>query len=231
VIYIQWDLGLADAIVCNAIVRAKAEVHEQVIVPSSLEGLVTVAAMFRDLPNVQVFPVTGEGHLGEAFDVPPDMLLALGHWGPGWRPGGDDTYDQAYYRQARVEFGRRWRGWAVQRDVPRECDMLYSDPVWPQWYKEQEPYLVVHDTPAERIDPAFTADQRLVRVRLGPDVNLWDYWLLVANAQAVHVIDGPVSLWVDSVSEKPELYLHRYMRKSSCTFCLPVYNRTWEVIG
>ena len=94
-LFIDWNLGLGDSIICNGLVRVLARQHGRfVIVPSYTHNLPSVRHMFSDDHNVCVVDVA------DAALYCDESVLSIGLNHPRW--GTVTPFDRAFYEV-------RWR--------------------------------------------------------------------------------------------------------------------------
>lgn len=193
-LYLDWNLGLGDAIICNGLVRVLAQ-ERPVIVPCYPHNFTSVAHMFSDLKNVEVRP-EGE-HVARPKDA---MAIGLRH--PQW--GSIEPFDKAFYAFAGVPHECRWSMFKIPRSGEEDKAVPH-------------PYLVTHDDPSRgfRINTAYFLDalRRVGQaVPIMPRPRLSDWRFVLKHAEEIHCIDSSVLHLVEHIDTRGKLFFHRYAR-------------------
>lgn len=212
-------LGLGDALICNAIFRAYAPRHAQVVILCKPNNLPSVAFMLRDLTNVEVFGVKDDEEAASARDAARKAgfeVFGMGVWGS--KPFDENKWDAEFYRQAGIPFQDRWNQFKVARQPSRELEV------------PNEPFCLVHDDPSRKfgIDPARLPKLPIVRVDPARSGNLFDWWGHIEQATELHVINSSVAILADSlplIKAKRCVY-HNYSRPT----VPPKYQIKWEIL-
>jgi hypothetical protein len=222
---ITWHLGMGDAIICNGLVRDLAQERDLVVVPAKYHNLESVAYMFRDLPNVAVRPVIDdEEQIFFANSVWKGEILKLGFFAGRNQDFDPNQFDREFYRQAGINFQRRWDAFDVKRDPLLEIG------AWPR------PYLFVHeDTARGMVIDRTRMPRRSSCCRFemkSPDKNVTRNifaWIpALIHAEQIHVINSSFALLVDSLPRIPsqKLFLHRYARGGE----FPSFRYPWTIL-
>jgi hypothetical protein len=228
-ILLAWHLGLGDAVVCNAIARVLAECCDQLFVPVKLDNVVTVRWMLKDLPNVSIMVVSGDGQVETtkerfAAQEGAGSVFGLGvHARGSWdrlRADRDMSFDRAFYAQAGIPFGTRWSAFRVPRTVEEAA--APSPPL-------KRPYAFVHDDGRYPIDRARLPDMPVVKMERRPGLGMFHWDAVARRAAEVHVIDSAPMFWLDSVWLPGRRFIHRYARKLP-RFNVPRLRQSWEVL-
>ena len=100
-LYLDLNLGLGDAIICNGLVRTLAK-DRQIVVPCYRHNIPTVRHMFSDLANVSVREVVGDAPLPERGEE--TLSIGMNYHGPIH----SERWDEAFYLRAGVPFDAKW---------------------------------------------------------------------------------------------------------------------------
>lgn len=203
--HVLTHLGLGDQVTCNGLVRELYKRHPKLYVYSKLKYYYNIEFMYRDLPNLRVFPIeeSGAQYFTNLHGIKNFYKLGI---------GGADTVEKSFYAQAGVDFNKKWESFYVQRDPERE-NKLYSS-----FGFQPGEYVFIHDDAARNqiVDTNKIQDKNLKVFRVKPEYtnNIFDYCKIIENAKEVHVIESCVMFMVDLVFkqlDKP-LYMHRYTK-------------------
>lgn len=215
---IRGHLGLGDHLVCNAIYRDRAAKYGEVVILCKERNAPSLAFMLRDLTNVYVFTVDGDGEADElsAFaESNGKEVLRLGSYGE--KPFNAQTWDSEMFRQAGIPFQNRWNEFRVSRQPSREVK------------KPDGEFIFVHDDHERgfNISPSKLTPGKLV-IRPGdPRKNvIFDYWDILESATEIHCIDSCFAILVDSLPllKAKRLCIHDYARNG----LPPKYQAKWE---
>lgn len=202
-LFIMLPLGLGDSLICNGLIREKAKEYETVYVPCWTHNLPSVKFMLSDT-NVIVQEV---GSPNEIFiqQVQHEAsgnveILKLGTYN-GQSHREPESFDQAIYRQAQVDFSRRWDGFKLP---------VVKKPLT----TPQTPFALVCDS----VERGFNIEG----ARLPKDISLIRPWKahsifeftpLISEASEIHCINSAFAILIDSVpTPKAKLFMHRYAR-------------------
>lgn len=223
-LYLDWNLGLGDAILCNGLVRtlAKQWPERAIAVPCYAHNYPTVAHMFSDLPTVRV--VVTEADNGQYSD-PGFEKLSIGINNPAW--GTNPQWDQAFYEFAGVPFDAKWDAFFVP-ESGREMD------AYPYGY------LLRHEDMARgfKIDDALLGIPLASRgmgfiVDVAPGVRdiLTDWRFVIGGAQEIHVIDSSFMHLAELMPTTGKIFYHKYARaKGSRQHTDAVLRKKWEIL-
>lgn len=226
-IYLDWNLGLGDAIICNGLVRELAQRYDRIAVPCYEHNLPSVRHMFSDLPKVQVVGVIG--------DTPPPLHMhpaeatiggSPGEWlyyrvvsvGMRARHSGRHSrgFDRDFYDAAEVDFECRWKSYSVPvdgRETPplaEPCSLVfnrYSEGVCNYLHDISggPPVLVAGDCP-----------------------RITDWVPAISTAEVIHCMDSAPLHLVESVPTRGKLFFHKYARNDgNSNFTL---RKDWTVL-
>ena len=197
-LYLDWNLGLGDAIICNGMVRWLAR-DRDLIVASWNHNLPTVTHMFSDLKNVQVM------HAGEARARHRDGvadILRVGITNPKW--GLFEPWDEAFYYFAGVPFEAKWDLF----HVPKSSTEMVQPP--------KGRFDLYHCDTARGFvfDPGrnCTAEDRM-QFKIEPRTPLLTDWrLFIRDAVEIHMIDSAPMHLAELLPTTGKLFYHKYAR-------------------
>lgn len=201
-------LGLGDAFLINSIIRHHAK-ERRVLYPCWHHNVGILSEMFSDC-DVFLYPIWKEEEAIELADKSPEALR-LGYYGKDFDP---TKFDQEFYRQAGMDFEKRWSEFKLGS------------------YKIQKEHSLgefnfVHDD----VKRGFEIDNFKCQnngFRLKPNSNLSSIISAIFYASEIHVINSSMLILADSI-ETPNakrLVLHHYARKT----IYPTLSKAWEVI-
>jgi hypothetical protein len=219
--------GLGDEILINGIVRAHVATNELVVLPVKYHNMVSVAYMYRDLPNVVLRPIEDDVDLVQFNrNVWRGRRLNLGVY------GGDgfdhQLWDRSFYTQADVPFEERWTNWRCDRDASKEVPLeqvlaeINEGCSWCFFHDDPKRGLVINRYP-ELIPPT--------RIRPTPqtNANIFAWWPVIEAAPMIHCISSSFALFIDSIDlpAQPALFLHAYARPGEP---LPTFKKNWRIL-
>lgn len=205
-LYIYHHLGLGDHIICNGLVRNICARHpeDNINLFCKPRYYSSVAFMYRDLDDLQVI---------KADDSKVRSLLKL--FDSGFIVGHENlryennlSFDHLFYKQLDIPFIYRWDRYKTIRDMGREQDLFNR-------LNLKEPYAFVHDD-ANR---SLIIDRKYIstglRIISPSDVtveNIFDYMLVMEQAEEVHCMDSCFRLMFDSLASKHgKLFYHLHL--------------------
>lgn len=199
-------LGLGDAFLCNAILRHYAK-DRMVVYPCWFHNHRTLTEMFSDA-TIAFHPVAKEEDAISLADR-TEGSLKLGYYN---QPFDATKFDQEFYRQAGLEFEKRWTEFKMPEMTIKEWDSEYS------WCHHDESRGFKIDKDKVGKNPYF----------LMPNTNLKSIVLGMFNANEIHVINSCMLILADSVAtpKAKRLVLHHYSRKT----IYPTLRKNWQVI-
>jgi len=230
--HILTHLGLGDNLTCHGLVREIHKKHSQSYVYCKLKYFYSVDFMYRDLPNLTVFPMEEIG--AENFVKMHNIknYYKIGHENMAQA----ETAEKAFYKQAGVDFNKKWDSFFIQRNDERE-NKLYSS----FDFKEND-YAFVHDDLSrnsnytgqkQAIDITKISDPNLkvFRPKMEYTNNIFDYLKIIENAKEIHVMESSFMFLIDLAFKKIDkpLYLHRYSRGTPA-WELPTNKLNWRVL-
>lgn len=212
-------LGMGDHIIMNGLIRQLAKDQDLVVVPAKYANLVSVAYMYRDLPNVAVRPVID--HAEQTFfanDVWRGEVLWLGS---DAQPFNSSQFDREFYRQADMSFQLRWDNFHFRREIMLEIGAPAN-----------QPYAFIHEDTSRGMRIDRTRAEGLSQIAL-PDQkispNIFEWWNVVEHAAVVHCIPSSFSLLIDSMPRVPDqkLFLHKSARQD---VLMPTFRHNWTIL-
>jgi hypothetical protein len=190
-IFLDWNLGLGDAILCNGLVRELAKNHEFIVLPVKHSLELSVRQLFSDLKNVAYLPVDGDS----VREVEGLTTLRIGlHAHP---PPRTIYFDEGFYMLAGVPYDCRWSSF----QVPSPPDPLSDRP---QCLVAEEWSGGHCSIPVEglRLDSKRT-----------PVLTNWIP--VIQAAEEIHCIDSAPMHLIESVPTKARLFFWNELRKGS----------------
>lgn len=201
-------LGLGDAIICNGLIREKAKEYGKVYIPCWSHNMPSVKFMFSDLPNVIVQEVSNPNeifiqqvqHTSNGAEV-----LKLGCYS-GEVPVEPETFDQAFYRQARVPFSKRWDSFFIP-------EVTYEGPLVRTLV--EKPCAFICDSPERgfKINDSLISDE-FMKIRSWNAHKIFDFHGHISHCAELHCINSAFAILSDSIKchEDQKIFLHRYAR-------------------
>ena len=227
-LYLEMNLGLGDAIICNGLVRSLAQrkpgcAPREVVLPCWAHNRPTVVHMFSDLPNVRVVsPINGDGPVPAGHSGYEILSISVNN--P--RFGSVEPWDASFYEFAKVPFDEKWRLFHVPDSASR------IDPK-----TVQRPFAVIHDDQGRgfEIDYARTSllggDLWFVPVNKVRAPLLTDWRDLIHDAAEVHCIDSSVLHLAELLPTTGKLFYHKYARaKGNRHHTDAVLRKDWTVL-
>jgi hypothetical protein len=212
-LYLDWHLGLGDAIICNGLVRwLVRERQRHVIVPCYAHNRASVEALFADLP--EVMPVL---HDGRFVGHDNEETLSIGMNNPRW--GSVEPFDRAFYEFAGVPFDAKW-------------DLFHV----PESGTERHPtgtgpWMLYHHDP----DRGFSLNPDRLPFLPGVQVRRWseritDWRYMIRDAAEIHCIDSSVMHLAELLPTTGKLFYHKYARAHDKAPVDAIFRKKWTVI-
>ena len=201
-IFVDLNLGLGDAILCNGLIRELAKAHDPVVLPCWTWNLPSVCHMFSDLSHVRVHPVENDSLRG----LPHLTSLPIGG------PVEGKTFDEAFYIRAGIPFEKRWESFFLP-----SSDSAVPPPI--------NPYVLVFDTASGGRHPIPVEG-----LRPGKAPRIADWVPMIEAAEEVHCIDSAPLHLVESVPTKGKLFFYRNARSETSGLNV-VLRKPWVVVG
>lgn len=218
---IHHHLGLGDHLVCNALVRHHAAGRRRVGLCCKRSYLASVAFMYRDLSQLELLPVDDDRDAAALLEEVPDAArLRI-----GFEKLDSRDFIESFFRQAGLDWRRRYTDFHVERDAGRE------EACYQRLVGGTPRYIFLHDDPSR----GFTIDPRRIGTSL-PVVRpegastIFDYAAVVERAAEIHCIDSAFANLVESLPRlaAERLVLHGYAKPTSGV----VFRRhPWQKLG
>lgn len=184
---IHHHLGLGDHIICNGLVRFLSK-EKAVTLAVKHNNLANVARMFRDL-SIEYYLIDKDESTGNL----------------GWCFGGDKSinFDEAFYKQAGIDFQERWNSFYIDRDYVKEKALI-------EYLKLPEKFCLVHDTAsAGKVNIVVDTDLPIVRVyKTEVEKTMFDWMGVIELASEIHCINSSFIHLVDSMHPIAKLHFH-----------------------
>lgn len=220
--------GLGDMIIMSGLVREYAKTQMSIVLICKRRDYESVRFMYSDLKNVYVLPLEGDVEARRFVQTCEGHVLKLGLFGddPSFNI---ERFDSEHYRQAKVDFEKRWSEFKVPKQEDQEPWGKFDGLV-----EKIIPRIFVHDDPTRK----FPIRRDLIpndRVRLiWPGTiptlrhsTIFSYTDAISEADEVHVIDSSFLCLADSIPTRGKLFLHRYARKGGRP---PQLRKDWKVL-
>lgn len=215
-LYLDWNLGLGDAIICNGLVRWLARFRERLIVPAWSHNLPTVEHMFSDLENVTVsLPYSGDARPAPSRDYD---VLSIGINNP--RFGAVEPWDRAFYVFADVPFEAKWdlfhvppSGSELPSVTPRGFQLVHED--------QERGFCIDYS----RLSPNMMRGHVMPGLRF-----LTDLRHVIRDATEIHCIDSSVMHLAELMPTTGKLFYHKYARAlGNRNHCDATLRKAWTV--
>lgn len=198
-LYLDWNLGLGDAIICNGLVRTlyARDADRKIILPCWGRNLPTVRHMFSDLFNVEVRrPANGDAR---PVDCREYEVLSIGVNNP--RFGAIEPWDESFYVFAGVPFDAKWDMFHVPEsggERRRTGNGVFG---------------VFHHDPSR----GFSIDSTRLNwgcplVGILPACLLTDWRYMISEAAEIHMIDSAPMHLAELLLTAGKLFYHKYAR-------------------
>lgn len=192
-LFLNWNLGLGDAIICNGLVRWLVGMcGYHITIPALSRNMASVRFMFRDNPRIGIAEVLNDNGKNVLADNSEHVLL-VGDSHPDWSKK-EQGFDYEFYAQAGVNFDVRWDWFFVPRQRANEIHNGYTG------------YAFVHD---DMDSGLLIKDPCLPVFRPAISSSIFDYYPVIMKATEIHCIDSAFACWIDSMPETGQkLYYH-----------------------
>jgi hypothetical protein len=216
-IYINWHLGLGDAIICAPIAVKYSQQYEKVYVPAYDRNVVSVKSFFVNHQNIEVIP---------QYLKVKAQVLNLGFNNEGFPRLPHESFDQWFYRQAGMEiedkerfnpFPEAAKGINTKTNIPENISDL----------------VFVHDD----ITRGFVIDKNLLPEgnKYSPfpnyDRSVLSFHKDILKAKEIHCIDSSFLHLCDALPTTGKLYWHRYARNFVHVLHEVKLTKQWEIIN
>lgn len=183
-------LGLGDHIICNGLIRYLVRHNPNVKIELAVKqrNLNNVSRMFNDCDiSFKIIDNTTEkGNLG-------------------WMFGGDKeiNFDEAFYKQAGIDFSERWKSFYVNRNYEKEKTVL-------DYLNTPLEFALVHNTAsAGKVDIKPITNLPIIEMRYTPvEESIFDWMGVIERATEIHCINSSFIHLVDSMSPKAKLHFY-----------------------
>jgi len=207
-LYLHHHLGLGDSIICNAIVRHYCKIYENVFLFVKNKYLPTISFMYRDLNNIK-FIIIKEGsdlnyelNYSRSFTPlnPNSDYIEIGF---DYLNTSDRQFDKAFYRQAGIDFSKRFEDFHVERDLEREKKLFNSLNI-----KENEYIFVCNLSSTGKVDINLNkSDNKKIVYLEQLTENMFDWVYTAMNSYKLYAVDSAFSCMIDSFDLKIPLYI------------------------
>lgn len=214
-LFVRGHLGLGDAFIMNAMIRALAEKRESITFPMKHQNIPTAKLLWSDVPNITLLPVDDDCEADSLAANYDGEKLMLGFYGKNWNDG-KPGWDKIFYEQAGVPFEDRWNKFKIGTVPPNN-------------HRTVHPFALIH----EDIERGFVIPNSrkpdMPSVHIWPSPNLLDFLWMIENAEELHLIDSSVACLADSITTKAKkLVLHLYARPNAKP---PSYKKPWIILS
>jgi len=218
-------LGLGDHIICHGIVVELLKDYDKIIMPVKNHNVKSVEFLYQG-SNVSIIPVDDDMAAYKAAQETEGDHLCLGFHGKDFLRD-HSNFSKSFYEQAHVEFSKAWDNFKIKRNMQTEND-LYKKLI------STRPFAFVHDDESRGL-VAHKLKTSLPIVR--PDKSLsdtiFDYCLIMEEADELHLIDSSFALLADRLKLKSQRkVIHRYVRldrsKGAQQSMPTYYKQEWE---
>ena len=218
-VFLDINLGLGDAIICNGMIRELAKQNVDIAVPVRSRNLPSVSVMFSDIYNVRLWEVsdtcdTGFGVMRDHLDGREVLHVGINH--PVF--GTMRPFDKQMYALADVPFICRWlsfhvpvNGAEISVPIGRFQLRCAAGSVGKFSLRDIPPYPQVFDM--------GNVTRRITD---------WIPW--IAEAEGIHCIDSAPLHLVESVPTKGKLFFHAYARPHDGVPDFAVLRKDWTVL-
>lgn len=196
-------LGVGDQIVLCGLVRYIASQQPKVILVVKAGTESTVARMYSDLDNVELFVVNGNQHDLEhtrkaCAKFGTEEALRIGHenYNPGLESLNGWDCGQVFYHLAGVPYEHRWNGFRVERIQEREEKLFRI------LNAANEPFVFVHEDPARGFRIGYKDVPGHLTIRNHPGFCLMDYILLLSKAAEIHLMPSSFFCLIESLPKE-----------------------------
>lgn len=224
--------GLGDHFMCHGIVREFARKYDRIGLFSLPQNYVSVAFMYRDLPNVTI--LRGDDafarnlirlNAASTAEDRYDEVRIIGFETLNRKSG--EQLEKQFYRLSGIPLEKKWDSFYVERDSARE-KTLYDK------IRPDGEYVFLHEDASR----GFTINRKkisrkyaIVEPKKELTDNIFDYCMLIENAAEIHVIDSSFMFLIDCLkydNPKQKLFIHRYARENG-EWKLPILRKHWHI--
>lgn len=207
-LHIYHHLGLGDHIICNAIVRIKSRLYENIILFVKPHNYNSVKFMFRDISNISYVQGDDVGVNNYLMKNNPKNLLIIGHH--LLPPGFPRPFDILFYETVNIPYENRYLDFFVQRDLEEENKLLDKLNI-------KEPYIFLHEDLSRglKLDRGKIKNKELRIIESSFDfldnnkIPFFYYMSLIEKATEIHVMESSFKALIDSyIPNKDNMFLH-----------------------
>lgn len=234
-VYIYHHLGMGDHILCNAIVRIAALVHDDIVLFAKPNNIKNVQYMYRDLKNLSCVAYLDKDIQAFIRRTPQNKYLIVGitpQWFAKMDAGGFETFDIGFYESVGISIEEKWNHFHFERDLDLEKHIFYDV----LRITDDDEFIFVHDD-LERdrhFKPEYIEGKKIVRVTDHLDIGLFDFLYTIQKAREVHVMNSSFSCLIDTMqlpTRYPDnLFLHSYAREDMGPNANHKLKLNWNVI-
>ena len=187
---IHHHLGLGDHIICNGLVRylIKNNPDTKFTLVCKQKNIDNVCGMFNDC-DIQYILDNGTETTGNL----------------GWSFGGDRSvnFDEAFYKQANVDFLHRWQSFYISRDYNKENTVC-------EYLNLPAKFALVHYTASDgRVNIDLKTKLPVVGMSRTPvESTMFDWMGVIERATEIHCINSSFVHLVDSMLPKAKLFYY-----------------------
>lgn len=193
-IYINWHLGLGDAIICAPIAVKYASMYEKVYVPAYDHNTESVKSFFVNYPNIEVVP---------HYLKVRAKVLNLGAYNKDLPLLPGESFDEWFYRVAgmEIEDKKRFNPFSV----------LSGKPTLENWMN----YAFVHDDESRgfKINRNHITDGLSIFFPENKGGSVLSFSARIRYASEIHCIDSSFLHLCDALPTTGKLYWHQYARR------------------
>jgi hypothetical protein len=223
-LYLDLNLGLGDAIICNGLVRTLAKQKREIIVPSYAHNLPTVRHMFSDLQRVEVRSVVGDGSPGPFSsndEIPEILSIGMNYHGPIH----SERWDEAFYLRAGVPFDAKWNAFFV----PESGTEISPTGAYLLEHQDRERGFVID---FDRLGVPISPRGMGFIWEVLPSIRalITDWRFVIEGAVEIHCIDSSFMHLAELLPTTGKLFYHKYARaQGSRQHTDAVLRKKWTV--
>jgi hypothetical protein len=211
--------GLGDHILCNGIYRNIAQQAKKCFIATRKDNLFQIQEMLSDLSNVKILNY-GNSVLFHSWttrhvnylnhkDFKGIKTILLGDFGANFLAG--ERFDQSFYRQAKIDFQKRWESFFAPRNRVKEIKLFNK------LVTSSKPILFLHEDKSRgfKINLEIIENRdsfQIIRPLLSEKFTIFDYRLIIERATQVHCIESSFAALIESMRIQGEKFAHRYAR-------------------
>ena len=205
--FIYHHLGLGDHIINNGMIRHFYKQYGHLTLFAYNHYLDNVRYMYRDLKNFEIIGFNSDNEIANYIQINNIDVIKVGFTDLNYSDAAE-TFDMQFYRLAGLDFSIRFSEFYIQKNEEKEREIVETlNPL-------NEKFIFIHDDPSR----GFTIDMSRIRTDLKIITNdkrfsVFDYRSFLQNAEEIHFMTSSFRDLLNSEKyDKPQLYLHRYVR-------------------